>query len=80
LILRLDQLAKGQAALISAIDGNRLGGAGEQRLRALGFDEGVSVELLHHGPIGSDPLACRVGRMLVAIRRSQAAAVQVVMQ
>jgi ferrous iron transport protein A len=38
----------------------------------------VVVEPLHQGPIGRDPLAVRVGRMTVAIRRTHAQAVRVV--
>jgi len=44
-------------------------------MRELGFDEGVRIETLHSGPFGRDPIACRVGRMIVAIRRAHAAAV-----
>lgn len=47
-------------------------------MRELGFDEGVGVETLHHGPIRRDPIALRIGRMTVAIRRAQAEAIQVV--
>jgi ferrous iron transport protein A len=36
------------------------------------------VEPLHSGPVGRDPLAVRVGRMTVAIRRTHARAVRVV--
>ena len=43
------------------------------------FDEGVAVEPLHLGPFGRDPLAVRVGRMTVAIRRAHARAVQVIL-
>ena len=39
------------------------------RLRHFGFDEGVTVEPLHLGPFGRDPIAIRVGRMPVAITR-----------
>jgi len=46
-------------------------------MRELGFDEGVAVETLHRGPLGLDPIACRIGRMTVAIRRAHAAAVSV---
>jgi ferrous iron transport protein A len=49
-----------------------------QRLRELGFDEGASVEALHKGGmIARDPIAVRVGRMTVAIRRAHAAAMEV---
>ena len=57
----------------------RLTGQGEAaRLRHFGFDEGVAVETLHLGPFGRDPIAIRVGRMTVAIRRRHAGAVRVV--
>jgi ferrous iron transport protein A len=36
------------------------------------------VEPLHLGPFGRDPLAIRVGRMTVAIRKNHARAVRVV--
>ena len=43
-------------------------------------DESVSVEPLHLGPFGRGPLAIRVGRMTVAIRRSHARAVKVTIE
>ena len=48
-----------------------------RRLRELGFDEGVEVEVLHRARFGSGPVACRIGRMTVALRRAVAAAVHV---
>jgi ferrous iron transport protein A len=75
--LSLDQLRIGSVARISAIDWAMLGETDAKRLRQFGFDEGVSVEPLHSGPFGRDPLAVRVGRMTVAIRRVHARAVQV---
>jgi ferrous iron transport protein A len=76
-ILPLDQLKLGTRARIAAIDWSVLGDKEASRLRHFGFDEGVSVEPLHLGPFGRDPLAVRVGRMTVAIRRSHAQAVKV---
>ncbi len=73
--MRLDQLPLRQPARIAAIDWARLPAREGQRLRELGFDEGVGIEALHQGPVGRDPIACRVGRMTIAIRRAQAAAV-----
>ena len=64
-------------ARISAIDWASLRPADAKRLRELGFDEGVSVEALHHAPFGRDPIACRVGRMTVAVRRIHALAISV---
>lgn len=75
--MTLDQLVKGQGARISAIDWASLGDGDAKRLRQFGFDEGVSVVSLHSGPFGRDPLAIRVGRMTVAIRRIHARAVSV---
>lgn len=76
--LGLDQLELGSSARIHAVDWDRLGPGEACRLRQFGFDEGVVVEPLHSGPFGRDPLAVRVGRMTVAIRRSHARAIRVV--
>jgi ferrous iron transport protein A len=76
-IIPLDQLKLGTRARIAVIDWSALGENEASRLRHFGFDEGVSVEPLHLGPFGRDPLAIRVGRMTVAIRRSHARAVKV---
>ena len=74
----LDELKLGTAAQNASIDWASLGESEACRLRHFGFDEGVKVEPLHLGPFGKDPLAVRVGRMTVAIRRAHARAVQVV--
>ena len=74
----LDQLQLGTRASIASIDWNALESAEAARLRHFGFDEGVVVQPLHLGPFGRDPLALRVGRMTVAIRRNHARAVRVV--
>ena len=76
-IIPLDQLKLGMRARIAAIDWSAIGEAEAKRLRSFGFDEGVTIEPLHLGPFGKDPLAVRVGRMTVAIRKAQARAVKV---
>ena len=76
--LSLDQLAVGTKARVLAIDWASLDEAESCRLRHFGFDEGMTVEPLHLGPFGRDPLAVRVGRMTVAIRRRHALAVRVI--
>ena len=73
----LDRLALGSRARIASIDWESLDSSEAGRLRQFGFDEGVMVEALHLGPFGRDPIAVRVGRMTVAIRRKHAAAVRV---
>lgn len=73
----LDQLGRGVCARVVAIGWSELGASEANRLRHFGFDEGVMVEQLHQGPFGRDPIAVRIGRMTVAIRRRHALAVQV---
>ena len=74
----LDSLAVGRRARIASVDWASLEEAEACRLRHFGFDEGVAIEPLHLGPFGRDPLAVRVGRMTVAIRRAHARAVHVI--
>jgi ferrous iron transport protein A len=74
----LDQLKLGTKALVASIDWDVLDHGEGSRLKHFGFDEGVTVETLHLGPFGRDPIAIRVGRMTVAIRRKHAVAVRVV--
>jgi ferrous iron transport protein A len=76
--LRLDELPLRRNATVSDIDWDGIGPTEAKRLREFGFDEGVVVAALHTGPIGRDPIACRVGRMTVALRRKVAGAIQVV--
>ncbi len=49
----------------------------ERRLIELGFVEGASVELLHQGLFGGDPIAVRVAAATIALRRREAMAVVV---
>jgi ferrous iron transport protein A len=75
--ITLDRLPVGSRARVSSVDWAALDEGEANRLRNFGFDEGVTVELLHLGPFGRDPMAIRVGRMTVAIRRKHAGAVGV---
>jgi len=76
-MLRLDQLPFRTPATVTGIQWESLTDADAKRLRNLGFDEGVEIEALHGAPFGRDPLAVRVGRMMIAMRRAQAHAVSV---
>jgi len=73
----LDQLPFHMPAIVAGIDWESLTASDARRLRNLGFDEGVAVEALHGAPFGRDPLAVRIGRMMVAIRRAQARSIVV---
>lgn len=76
--MTLDQLPFQTEATVSTIDWATLSERDGRRLRELGFDEGVAVELLHgQGIFVSDPLAVRIGRMTVAVRRAHAATIHV---
>ena len=76
-LLALDELALGARGRIADVDCLALGEHEAARLRHFGFDHDVTVEPLHAGPLGRDPLAVRVGRMTVAIRRAHARAIRV---
>lgn len=76
--MRLHLLPLHQPAYIDQVDWAALSLAEGQRLRELGIGEGVSVEALHRGGLlGRGPIACRVGRMTIAMRRVHAAAIEV---
>ena len=74
--MRLDELPLRSRATIAAIEWPLLSDSDAKKMRNLGFDEGVAVEAMHHGPVGRDPMAVRIGRMTVAIRRAHARAVR----
>jgi ferrous iron transport protein A len=76
--ISLDALPIGARARIVSIDWDRLEESEACRLQHFGFAEDVMVEPLHLGPFGRDPLAVRVGRMTVAIRRVHARAMRVI--
>ena len=73
----LERLPKRQSATVLAIDWERLALPEARRLRELGVDEGVGVEVLHRASLGKGPIACRIGRMTIALRRGVADAIRV---
>jgi ferrous iron transport protein A len=73
----IERLSRGEVVTISAIDRAGLDPETARRLHELGFDEGVDIELLHRGPFGGDPLAVRVGNMVVALRSSMARLIEI---
>jgi ferrous iron transport protein A len=75
--LSLERLALRQPGTVATIDWARLAGPEARRLRELGFDEGAEVEVLHRATLGGGPIACRIGRMTVALRRAVAGAIHV---
>lgn len=76
--MTLDLLPIGQGARIVAVDWEQLVHEEAHRLRALGLDEGAKVSIAHRGVFGGrDPIAISIGRMVVAVRRAHAAAMEV---
>ncbi len=77
--IALDQLPPRRPAVITSINWSGAEESVIRRLYEMGLDEGVDVELLHRGPMGGDPIAVRVGNMVLAMRRAQAGLVHVVL-
>lgn len=76
--MRLTDLPLRQPAFVDRIDWNALSLSEAQRLREFGLCEGASVEALNRaGLFGKGALACRIGRMTIAMRRAHADAVTV---
>ena len=75
--LSLEQLPQRQRATVAGIAWAELTAPEARRLRELGVDEGVGIEVLHRARIGGGPIACRIGRMTVALRRRVAGAIHV---
>lgn len=73
----LDELPFHRSAIVAGVDWSALSTGDARRLRNLGVDEGVAIMTLHGAPFGRDPLAVRIGRMQIAIRRAQARAILV---
>ena len=73
----LSQLPRAVCAVVAAVEWDTLTPPESRRLRELGLDEGVEVEMLHRAGLGRGPIACRIGRMTVALRRHVAAAIHV---
>src|ERR1043165_1204202 len=68
---RIDAIATADTP--SGIPGAEL----ERRLLELGFVEGASIEILHEGLVGRDPIAVRVNHATIALRRREAMAILV---
>ena len=74
--LDLSQLPRRRAAHVASVTGHGDGDAIARRLRELGFVAGERVEVVAVGPFSSEPLLVQVGYTRFALRRSEAARVQ----
>ena len=77
--MTLDQLSDGQHATVMALHSvsPELDSAQLRRLGELGFLPGEPVQALRRGPGGREPIAVCIGDTLIALRRAEAACVQV---
>jgi len=74
----LTALTPNRPAYVDTVDWTAMSEMDGKRLRELGLCEGASIELLHRaGFAGRGAHACRVGRMIVAMRAAHAAAIHV---
>ncbi len=81
--MRLDSLPLGQSAVVVSVEDRPQVGSTDviaRRLRELGFVPGEPVRLVACGPISADPLLIQIGFTRFALRRSEAARVEVRVQ
>lgn len=75
--MTLLELEHDQAAVVLAVTDMHVHDTVAQRLRDLGFVAGESVAIRAYGPIQADPVLVQIGETRFALRRSEAARVQV---
>lgn len=75
--MRLHELPLRTPATVTAVDAQGAHDGIAQRLRELGFVPGEPLERVAGGPFGGDPLLVQIGSTRFALRRSEAARVQV---
>jgi ferrous iron transport protein A len=77
-ITPLSQLPRHTPARIVNVAWAAMAKSEQVRLKGLGVETGAEVELLHQGGWWhKDPLAVRLGRMTIAMRRALASHIQV---
>lgn len=73
----LSDLPLNGTALVDVVLDMHANDAIARRLRELGFVDGEEVRLVARGPVGGEPLLFQVGFTRFALRRSEAARVQI---
>jgi ferrous iron transport protein A len=82
-IKKLGELQRGMSAIITRVgsqEGALRKGEGSDlssRLLEMGLLEGASVEVVHEAPFGKDPIAVRIRGAVIALRRTEANWVEV---
>ncbi|SEP14508.1 MULTISPECIES: FeoA family protein [unclassified Luteibacter] len=75
--MRLSDAPKGANAVVQSVSDAHPADPIAQRLRDLGFVAGEPVRLVARGPLGGDPLLIQIGSTRFALRKSEAARVDV---
>ncbi|MGN7919726.1 MULTISPECIES: FeoA family protein [Lysobacter] len=75
--MKLSELPRRTAATVESVDDQIANDTIARRLRELGFVSGERVEVVAAGPLSAEPLLVQVGYTRFALRRSEAARVQV---
>ncbi|SDY89257.1 ferrous iron transport protein A [Lysobacter sp. yr284] len=75
--MKLSELPRRTAATVETVDDQAPNDTIARRLRELGFVAGERVEVMAAGPVAAEPLLVQVGYTRFALRRSEAARVQV---
>ena len=75
--MKLSELPHRTAATVQAVQETAPNDAIARRLRELGFVYGERVEVVAVGPMSAEPLLVQIGFTRFALRRSEAARVQV---
>ena len=74
--MTLNNLPRRNPAIVESVDDLSPNDNIARRLRELGFVAGERVEVVAEGPLGGEPLLVQVGFTRFALRRSEAARVQ----
>lgn len=74
-VIALRALKKNQTATVRGFESGQADL--ETRLREIGFAEGDTVEALHFGLFGRNPMIVRLNGALIAMRKGEASAVLV---
>jgi len=75
--MRLSDLSRDVPAVIVTVDDVTRPDPISGRLRDLGFVAGEALRVVAHGPFGGDPMLIQIGFTQFALRRAEAARVQV---
>ena len=78
--MQLDIAPLRRALRVDSVNWTAIPDGEAHRLRSLGLEEGAVIEPLHRGILFfHDPIAIRVGRMTIALRRKVALAINCTM-